>query len=423
MWAMLGAKRFPGPQRTEQKLAVAGAGLGASAAAAALVLADHPAMAEMAFMVPVGALLAVGTLIIVRRGRNVVGWLCWLGGLLAALAFGAGAYAELSMSLPGGLPGALAAGWFDLWLGTAWVSVLLLIPLVFPDGRLPSARWRPVALVIVAWLTAITTVRALNPAVPEWSPLPHNPLGVGGAAELLATLERASLATILLPVLADPAALLVRFRRSRGTERLQLKWLLYALALVALLFAHVAVAPNALPQSMSDVVFLLGIGTLPIAIGVAVLRYRLYDIDLIIRRTIVYAVVTAALSLVYAGGVLVAGSTVSGGRRSDLVVAISTLTAAALFRPLRSRTQELVDRRFNRQRFDAANTVAAFSDAVRHELNADALVDELLAVTGRTVQPEQLWLWRPSDVPARAQPRVVGGRRRQNPAVPPRRGG
>lgn len=398
MSATADAVRPAGVQRLRSVVAVAGAGFGASAMAAALVLHRGPAAAmagTVAFMVADGVLIAVGTLIIVRRGRNLVGWLCWLAGMLATLAFASGSYTEYGLSLPDRLPGVMVAGWLDLWLGSAWVSMLLLIPLVFPDGRLPSSRWRPVASLAIACLIGMTAVRAFKPTVYAGAPLSHNPLGVDGAEHLFAVLDQVSSAAIALPLLAGATALFVRFRRSRDIQRAQIKCLLYAMTLVALLFVQLAVAPAALSERMSDVVFGLGYGTLPIAIGVAVLRYRLYDIDHIIRRTIVYALVTAALTLMYTGGVLIAGGVISGGRRSDLVIAIWTLAAAALFRPLRRRMQDLVDRRFNRQRFDATTTVKAFRDTVREELDADALMRELLAVTRRAVQPTHLWLWRP----------------------------
>lgn len=245
------ASDVPAPLRA---LAVAGAAFGGCATATALVpdvRSGLAAVGSMVFAFPVGALIAVGTLIIVRRGRNLVGWLCWLAGVLAGFGFASGAYVEYSLSLAHALPGTEIAGWFDLWLGTAWVCVLLFIPLVFPDGRLPSPRWRPVALLVVAYLIVITMVRAFNPSVYDGAPLSYNPVGVDEAKGFFAVVDRVLAPAIILPVAAGAAALVVRFRGNRGVEQLQIKWLLYAMALMALLFFQLTVAPNALSEPMS----------------------------------------------------------------------------------------------------------------------------------------------------------------------------
>ncbi len=375
-------------------IAGAGAALAYCALVAGLALGDVTT-GTFAFMVPVGGLIAVGTLIVVRRHGNLVGWLCWLAGLLGTLAFASGTYTDHALSSASVTLDVAVIGWLSLWLGEAWVMLLLLIPLVFPDG-LPSPRWRPLAGLAVAVGVSPSIIAALDPAVDEWDALRYNPVGIHGAEQLFSNLERALAVGVALLLVAGVSAQVVRFRRGTSVERLQLRWLLYAIALVAPLFTFDLIAPDAMSQRTSDVVFGLAYGTVPIAIGVAVLRYRLYDIDHLIRRTIVYAMLTAILGLVYAGGVLVAGSAVSG-ERSDLAVAASTLAAAALFRPLRHRIQLAVDRRFNRRRFDATRTVAAFSDTVREELDADALARELLGVARRVVEPARIWLWRPAD--------------------------
>jgi hypothetical protein len=199
---------------------------------------------------------------------------------------------------------------------------------------------------------------------------------------------------VLNPWRVVALVLIVWFRRSAGIERLQLKWLTYALVQLALLFTVDLAVPRAFPQPFSDIVFGVSFSLLPVAIGIAVLRYRLHDIDRIINRTIVYATVTVALGVIYAGSVLIAGSLFTGGgRRSEWIVAASTLVAFGAFRPIRARTQEAVDQRFNRTRYDAQRTIAAFNASLREQLDADALSGELLRVTHSAVQPDRCSLW------------------------------
>jgi len=349
----------------------------------------------------VGGLTAVGTLIVVRRTRNIVGWLCYTAGLLASLAIFSEAYAKAGLvDRAGSLPGVMVLGWFSLWLGAAWTSVLLFIPLVFPDGRFPSRRWRSVAWVVAAFLTVHCVSFALSPAVSiAGSAMPYNPLGIDGSERLFAFLEPVVTAGFAVSLAVTLSAVGVRFNRSTGTERLQLKWLLYASAQLVALFGVDMAVPGDFPQPFSDIIFVTSFSLIPAAIAIAVLRYRLYDINRIINRTIVYATVTVTLGAIYAGSVVVTGSLFSGqGMRPEWVVAASTLAAFGAFRPIRTHTQHLVDRRFNRARYDARRTVTAFSETLREELDVDALADELLRVAREAVQPREVavWLRRPT---------------------------
>jgi hypothetical protein len=269
--------------------------------------------------------------------------------------------------------------------------------LLFPTGHLPSPRWRPVAWAAGATITAISVVAAVAPQ-PLDQGLPLNPLGIqqlAGVYELAAPT-----AFLLLGVLglASVASLVVRFRRARGEERQQLKWFTYGAAVLALLLA-VSAASQTLSGRVPDLVVAAALAAPPLAIGVAVLRYRLYDIDRIINRTLVYGALTVLLAVVYAGIVLTLGQLFGGLGEdpSSWVVAAATLAVAGLFQPARRRIQAIVDRRFNRRKYDAAKTVEAFSVRLRDEVDLDALAAELLAVVDQTMQPTAASLWlRPS---------------------------
>jgi hypothetical protein len=310
-------------------------------------------------------------------------------------------YAEYALvTRQGSLPGAALAAWFSWWwlpiLGLIFVFTLLL----FPTGRLPSPRWRPVAVAGGLAIATVTVLGAVQPTLKlqnEEVYLP-NPVGVAGAPDP----ETGALGAVLLGVLgacmvASVVSVVLRFRRSQGVERQQLKWFTYAAALM--LLAQL-VTMTVLPEGVvSDVLFGLSIAFVPIAAGVAILRYRLYDIDRLINRTLVYAAVTAVLGAVYAGLVLALGWLFGGvgGELPSWAVAGATLAVAALFQPARRRVQALVDRRFNRRRYDAARTVEAFSARLRDQIDLDTLSAELLAGVEQTVEPTTVSLWlRPS---------------------------
>jgi hypothetical protein len=337
--------------------------------------------------------LVVGCLILARRPGNLIGWIFTAVGLLTAAAGLAEPYATYAYAHPGSLPVPLVAAWVNTWIWSPTILLMVVFPLLlFPTGRSLSPRWRPVTWLAVGLTAAYTGAGALAPALQ----LPTgrtvaNPIGVAGI-DLDRGLLGAVLSGLLLVVLAAAIlALVVRFRRSRGIERQQLKWFTYAGALVLL-----APLSNALIGNVSYVLVL----ALPVAVGVAVLRYRLYDIDRLINRTVVYGLLTALLAGVYAGVVLVLGQLFGGigGQPPSWVVAGATLAVAAMFQPARRRIQAVVDRRFNRRKYDAARTVEAFSVRLRDEVDLDALSAELLAVVDQTIQPTRASLWlRPSD--------------------------
>jgi hypothetical protein len=262
--------------------------------------------------------------------------------------------------------------------------------LLFPDGHLASRRWRPVAWLAAGILATVLVANALAPGPLDSFPRFANPLGIdllGGVLDRVLALAGA----LYLGVTAScVAAVVVRFRRSRGEERQQLKWFAYAagLLLIFLLLNVLAGDPN-------NLFFGVGLTLFPLATGIAVLRYRLYDIDRLISRTLVYGLLTALLAGIYGGAVLVLGQVFGGvgGDPPSGVVAGATLAVAALFQPLRRRVQAAVDRRFNRRRFDAARTVETFSVRLRDEIDLDMLSAELLTVVDQTMQPTAVSLW------------------------------
>jgi hypothetical protein len=358
----------------------------------------------------VGVPFAVmGALIVVRRPGNRIGWLFVAIGFLSALHGALDAYALYTLAAQPGtdLPGAVVAASASLSIGSIPIAlVLLFVPLLYPTGRVPSPRWRP-----VAWLGALvvlfaTTADALLPGQVEASEVPvgDNPMGIASLQGMLSLLSVTMFFLFFPLAVAALVSLVVRFRRALGDERQQLKWLAYAMVsfaaylllipLTALVFADLPVS-----ELVFDLLGMVPLLAVPVALGVAVLRYRLYDIDRIVNRTLVYGLLTAVLAGVYAALVLVLGQLFGGigGQPPSLVVAGATLAVAALFQPARGRIQHGVDRRFNRRRYDAARTVEAFSARLRDQIDLDTLSAELLAVVDQTMQPTRSSLWlRPS---------------------------
>ncbi|MGI8586128.1 MAG: hypothetical protein ACR2M0_00350 [Chloroflexia bacterium] len=350
------------------------------------------------------AFATVGLLITSRRHENPIGWVLAIGTLLMVVADFSLEYSVYGLLIaPGSLPSPLWTAVLGGWLRSIGFILLLFVALLlFPDGRLPSARWRKPAWFILA-CTLLGSLGILF--TPDFSDVDSrlssfsNPLGntiQGPLPRLLAALfVPAGGAAILTCV----AALAVRFQRSKGDERQQLKWLTYSsflsAAILLLLYVNVLLNVNTDSQ-LGGFLFNLLLAPIPIAIGSAVLKYRLYDIDLIINRTLVYGTLTGALALVYLGSVVLLEQLVrsfTGQAHSDLVVVSSTLAIAALFTPLRRRIQSFIDRRFYRHKYDAAKTLAEFSATVRDEVDLNRLTDHLLKVVEETIQPADASLW------------------------------
>ena len=342
------------------------------------------------------AFSTVGALIGSRRPGNPIGWLFCSGALawiLGELALEYGVYALITA--PGSLPAGGWVAWFGAWArGMGWfLLVLFLLPL-FPNGRLPSPRWRPLLWGTVGFVGLFTLVSWFSSESVDFRLASvRNPLGM--ELEAVDVLGEAMYLSLPLLIVPSGAAAIVRFRRSRGDERQQLKWFAYAAALMVVVFAawiSLALAGLAPSNALMWTVPLLG---LPTAVGVAVLKYRLYDIDLLINRTLVYGSLTAVLAATYFAGVVVIQYALRAttGQESPLAVVASTLAIAALFNPLRRRVQSFVDRRFYRSKYDAGWVLADFSARLRDETDLDKLDEDLLATVRETVQPAHVSLW------------------------------
>jgi MFS family permease len=346
------------------------------------------------FVLGFGAFMVVGALVVAHRPRNPIGWMFSAIALLAFTGGVAGEYATYGLvTRPGSLPGATLAAWYASWPWYLTLALALVFtPLLFPTGRLLSPRWRPVAWLAGVATAVFTVLAALQAELDLGSDqVIANPIGIAGAENPeQSTVGVALLDLVILSGVVAFVSLVIRFRRSRGEERQQLKWFTYAAALVPL-----ALLGDALPAPLGNIVFTVPIVFLPVAAGIAILRYRLYDIDRLINRTLVYGSLTAILGLGYAGAVLVLGQVFGGvgGNPPSWAVAGATLAMAALFRPVRRRIQMVMDRRFNRRKYDAVRTVEAFSARLRDQIDLDTLTAELLTVADQTMQPTTASLW------------------------------
>jgi hypothetical protein len=354
----------------------------------------------------------VGVVLASRRPRQPVGWLLLALGLCLATSGAAAGYVPYGLVVrPGALPAAdLIARLYPTVIDAA-LAALGFVLLLTPTGAPPSPRWR-----WWAWGSAGATVVLLVAATIAPGALDPGVLVAGGPQEFrafggtLRLANQAALAAAILTILAGTASLVVRFRHARGIERQQLRWVALAAGLTGIAMGAVAVLVAAGEVNLAGWVAVLCLVLLPLATGAAILRYRLYDLDRIISRTVAYGLLTLLLGGGYAAVVLGLGQLL--GRRSpSLVVAGATLAVAAMFQPARRRIQQLVDRRFNRRRYDAARTIQAFSARLRQQVDLDALTSELLAVVEETVQPTQASLWlRPSHAASSATGRPAARR-------------
>jgi hypothetical protein len=352
---------------------------------------------------PFLAFATVGALILSRRPHNAIGWLCWA--MAAVVCFGSVGF-EAATRMAGDPVSRPVALVLLVGSATFLVSLLGLLPvlvLVFPTGRLPSRRWRPVVWVFAGGLVLYLGLYLLQPG-PISNDLAANPLGVGWAKRLLERIGPVLGLLFTLFVVLVLVSLVLRFRRARGEERQQLKWFTFAAALTAVLPPALGgLAEQAGAPLVGAVFFSLVTVMLPVAIGVAILKYRLYDIDRVINRTLVYGLLTVLLAGVYAGAVLVLGQVFGGVGRDtpSWAVAGATLAVAALFQPARRRIQAAVDRRFNRRKYNTAKTIEAFATRLRDQVDLDTLSAELLAVVDQTMEPTRVSLWLRASGPAR----------------------
>jgi hypothetical protein len=335
----------------------------------------------------------VGALIASLRPGNRIGWVLIAIPTLTGIGFTAEQYAVFAATTPSPMPAEVLAAWLATWAWYPGLGLLGFGLLLYPSGRLASHRWRPIAWLLGISIALISALFAFSPTPVGDGPF-TNPLAVL-PSEAIAALEGVSSLLFLVTIVASAAAPLVRMRTARGIERQQLKWFLAAASLLALTLAISLFAAGSPLEWFSNVVlFPAALAAVPLAIGVAILRYRLFDIDLIINRTLVYGALTVVLALVYTSAVLVLQgllSPITGG--GTLAVAASTLAVAALFQPLRSRIQRVVDRRFYRARYDLTRTVEAFSQRLRDQLDLESLSHELLTAAEGTMHPVSATVW------------------------------
>jgi hypothetical protein len=343
--------------------------------------------------------VTVGALVASRRPENPVGWLVCLYSLAISMSYFSSEYAIYALlAQPHSLPAGEVLVWISSWMLSVTVGVQVFSLLLFPTGRLPSWRWRR-----VAWLTVAVTLIGMISSAFSSGPLDglgpiRNPLGMEGFSGVYDVVR-----SIMFPLLflAVASSLFARLHRAVGVERQQLKWLAYAAATLTVGIILIII-PGAIDTppwfEWAGVAFFVAAGAgIPISMGIAILRYRLYDIDVVINRTLVYGSLTAMLALVYFGGVTATQAifeTLTGQeQQSQLAIVASTLVIAALFNPLRRRIQGFIDRRFYRRKYDAAKILEAFSAKLRDETDLDALNDELVGVVRETMQPAHVSVW------------------------------
>jgi hypothetical protein len=344
-----------------------------------------------------------------RRPAHPIGWLFLAVSLVSAVAVVSVEYAVYTIvTVPGSLPGGVWVTWVAHWIWPVDLAAISFLVLLVPTGRLPSPRWRPIGWLLGGfWGLMILGNMVASEA---------NMKGIGVAHPIGLDLPYWTFfASLVLAAVALPAVALapfLRLRQATGVERQQLKWLALVVtvtALIALLgFEMMGVGP-VLPPPLDGAALILAMAGVtvgvPVAVGLAILRHRLYDIDHIINRTLVYGLLTAFLGVVYAGVVLVLGQLFGGisAEPPSWAVAGATLTAAALFQPARRRIQTAVDRRFNRRKYNTAKTIEAFSTRLREQIDLDTLSTELLAVVDQTMEPTRVSLW------LRPSPRSISG--------------
>src|SRR5215208_1851845 len=345
----------------------------------------------------------VGAVIVPRIApQNPIGWLFCVIGLLWALTHFSAQYAiYTALAVPGSLPAGQAAAWMMCWVWVPASGLIVFLLLLFPDGRLPSPRWRWFAWFSLLLIIVGVISQALAPGSVYYLRGIHNPLGVEGlpnVGELVQTV-------VFTLIFVSAGSLFVRRLRSIGVERQQLRWFTYSstLAISGVILTYtISDAIGALwLEWVGYAVLVVGFIGIPISMGIAILRYRLYNIDLLINRTLVYGLLTTMLGTLYFGGIVVLQSifVVLTGEKSTLAVVASTLTIAALFNPLRRRVQAFVDRRFYRRKYDARKTLEVFSAKLRNETDLDALSDDLIGAVRETMQPAHISLWLRHDAP------------------------
>ena len=342
----------------------------------------------------------VGAILVSRLPGNVIGWLLASGGFCFAVGNGATSLADAGLNAdPGSVPGAIWFAWLGNWIWAPAIGAIVGLTLVYPSGRLLSRRWRPVALAATAVITLLTIGTATGPWPDGQFPVENPLLITGGFETLFSALGVVVGPLAILVAILAVASLVLRYRRSTGAERQQLKWFAFVTAVsvpsflvASALYGATGVA--GVVGNLAGFVAYMGFALLPVAIGVAVLRYRLYEIDRLISRSISWTAITGVLVAVFVAVILLIQAALAQVTTSNTVaVATSTVVVFALFQPLRRRIQTRVDGRFNRARYDAERTLAAFAGRLRDEVDLQELEAEITVTVTRTVQPAAISLW------------------------------
>jgi hypothetical protein len=376
---------------------------------------SHPGVPIWAYWIP-NTLISVGFstvgAVIAPRlpPKNPIGWVFCAIGLLIGLTHFSAEYAIYTLlAAPESLPAGEAMAWILTWVWIPGLGLSTFQFLLFPDGRLPSRRWRWFAWLSLLLILVGTISQAFAPGLVQGGDVGgiYNPLGVEG----LPNVEKPIQTLLFALMLISAASLFVRLVRASGVERQQLKWFTYASALSASSVILTYTISEAIGSVwlgwVGEVMIIAALLGTPIAMGIAILRYRLYEIDIIINRTLVYGPLTATLVALYFGAVVLLQRlfVVLTGEKSTLAVVASTLVIAALFNPLRRRIQAFIDRRFYRRKYDAAKTLEAFSKKLRDETDLEALNNELVGVVREAMQPSHISLWlRPDTDKKEGQP-------------------
>ena len=351
---------------------------------------------DVTFVLAFAAFVPMGALIASRRPENSIGWIACGIGLIVVSSGASHEYAVRALLVdPGSLPGGALASWLSAWTWAPGLALVALLMLLFPTGSPPTRRWS-----WVGWVAAADILVLITSAMSLW---PHRGAALlrdslTGTPLMLAVLEIAWTVMLVL-ILVSLASLIVRFRRSHGEERQQLKWIAYVAGVMSVLLFNELFLLEWLGAGETtfgiagEHLANLSAATFPIAAAIAILKYRLYDLDLVINRTLVYGALTALLAVTYFAMVVLLQNAIPGADDSDLTIAGSTLAVAALFRPLRSRVQGFIDRRFYRRKFDAQRTLESFSSRLREDVDLDHLTRDFLGVVHDTMQPAHASLW------------------------------
>jgi hypothetical protein len=374
-----------------------------------------PMSSNAVFIAFAASYAGVGALISTRRQENPIGWIFLASGTSFAISAAAFAYADYGLAAGQSLPGVVAAVWIANCISPIGLVLIGLGLVLFPDGTLPGPGWRPVLIVQLGAVIGLVVGLGLMPGSLDANVDVPNPLGISGASTPLTAVQVVGWVLQVLSLVAAGAAITVRLRRSEGVTRLQLKWVAYATSLLGVIWllwtsTFALPRPGGPTTAIELAVATLALVAVPVAAGVAILRHHLFEIDVIIRKTLVYASLVAVLAALYVTVIALLGRLLQSatGQSGALAVTVSTLVVAGAFQPVRGRIQRAVDRRFYRRTLDSAEALQAFAGRMRDQVDLDSLQAEVLAAVQATVQPHHASLWlRPA--PARLDHGTAAG--------------